>query len=131
MRFRKDSLLLAECEIYTFLLIVLCVTLIQTAKLCYLMIAPMFILMAIYPILFNEFIMITESGICCTKQEYTLWAFSWNEIAELRKSRRFRQNSIEIILPNEIQDNCSRQEYYFQMSRTAKTALQKYSSLVY
>lgn len=131
MRFRKDSLLLAECEIYTILLIVLCVTLIQTAKLCYLLIAPLFILLAIYPILFNEFILITESGICCTKQEYNLWTFSWNEIAELRESRRFRQNSIEIILPNEIQDNSTRQEYYFQMSRTAKTALQKYSPLVY
>ena len=125
MKFRKDSILLAECEIYTLLLGVLCISLIDLISWCFLFAVVLLILMVIYPFLLNEYILISEKGICCMKRTYTLWAFSWEEISELRKSRRFRQNSVEIIPLNARE--CNLQAYYFQLGPTAKAALQKYS----
>ena len=127
MKFRRHSILLAECEIYTFLLIVLCIFIIETVNWCCLLLALLLVLMAIYPFLFNEFVIITENGISCTKRKEVLWSFSWDEILELRQSQRFHQNSIEIILPNKIDSKHNGHEYYFQMGSTARTALQKYS----
>ena len=100
MRFRKHCSLLAECEIYTFLLAVLCVSMIEIHSWIVVITSIMLLLMAIYPILFNEYILISESGICCTKQQKIQWSFSWEDISELRKSRRFHQNSIDIIISN-------------------------------
>lgn len=125
MKFRKDSILLAECEIYTLLLGVLCISLIDIFSWCFWFAVVLLILMVIYPFALNEYILISESGICCMKRTDTLWAFSWEEISELRKSRRFRQNSIDIIPLNAREYNL--QVYYFQLGPTAKAALQKYS----
>ena len=125
MKFRKDSILLAECEIYTLLLGVLCISLIEIFSWCFWLVLVLLILMVIYPFVLNEYILISEKGICCMKRTDTLWAFSWEEISELRKSRRFRQNSVEIIPLNERK--CNLQAYSFQLGPTAKAALQKYS----
>ena len=126
MRFRKHCSLLAECEVYTFLLTVLCVAMIEIYSWYVMIISIMLILMAIYPILFNEYILISEGGICCTKQQKIQWSFSWEEISELRKSRRFRQNSIDIIISNALDSKYNFQEYYFQLGPTARAALRKY-----
>lgn len=126
MRFRKHCSLLAECEIYTFLLAVLCVSMIEIHSWIVVITSIMLLLMAIYPILFNEYILISESGICCTKQQKIQWSFSWEDISELRKSRRFHQNSIDIIISNTSDRKCNFQEYYFQLGPTAKAALRKY-----
>lgn len=125
MKFRKDSILLAECEIFTLLLGVLCISLIEIFSWCFWLVLVLLILMVIYPFVLNEYILISESGICCMKRTDTLWAFSWEEISELRKNRRFRQNSIEIIPLNARE--CNLQAYSFQLGPTAKAALQKYS----
>lgn len=125
MKFRKDSILLAECEIYTLLFGVLCISLIEIFSWCFWLVLVLLILMVIYPFVLNEYILISESGICCMKRTDTLWAFSWEEISELRKSRRFRQNSIDIIPLNAREYIL--QAYYFQLGPTAKAALQKYS----
>lgn len=126
MKFRKHCSLLAECEIYTFLLTVLCISLIEIHSWYVVIIGIMLMLMAIYPILFNEYILISESGICCTKHRKIQWSFSWEDIIELRKSRRFRQNSIDIIISNTLDSKYSFQEYYFQLGPTARAALRKY-----
>lgn len=126
MKFRKHCSLLAECEIYTFLLTVLCISMIEIYSWYVVIISIMLMLMAIYPILFNEYILISESGICCTKSRKIQWSFSWEDIIELRKSRRFRQNSIDIIVSNTLDSKYNFQAYYFQLGPTARTALRKY-----
>lgn len=127
MKFRKDSILLTECELYTFLLAVLCIFISKTVRWCCLLLVLLLMLMAVYPFLFNEFILITENGISCTKRKNIIWSFSWDEIIELRQSRRFHQKSIEIILSSKAENKHNRHEYYFQMGTTAKAALQMYS----
>lgn len=129
MKFRKDGILLAECEIYTFLMTVLCIFLIEPVKWCSLLLVLQLVLMVMYPFLFNEFVLITENGICCCKRKAILWSFSWDEIDELRPSQRFRQNAIEIILSNKAENKYPRHEYYFQMSSKAKISFEKYSKL--
>lgn len=130
MKFRKHSILLAEYEFYTFMLTILCVYINEILRFSGLLVIACLVLMAIYPLLFNEYITISEAGVCCIKRKETIWSFSWDEISELRKSRRFRHSSIEI-LPSDIPDQKNGlHEYYFQLGSTAKSALQKYCKLL-
>lgn len=129
MKFRKHCSLFAECEIYTFLLTVLCISIIEIHSWYVVIIGIPLLLMAIYPILFNEYILISENGICCTKRGKTQWSFSWEEISELRKSRRFHQSSVDIIVSHPLDSKNHFQKYYFQLGPTARAALRKYCNI--
>ena len=130
MKFRQHGILLAECEIYTFLMTVLCIILTESVEWCGLLLVLQLVLMVMYQFLFNEFVLITENGICCCKRKDMVWSFTWDEIEELRPSKRFRQNAIEIILFNKVENKYLGHEYYFQMSAKAKIAVEKYSKIL-
>lgn len=77
----------------------------------------------------DPYITIDEWGIICKTRKTMLWGFQWPEIEELRRSRRFRQPSLEIVLKEQTVMKENRKSVsgkFFQLGKTAKRALKQY-----
>jgi len=84
--------------------------------------------MSVNPKLHNEYISINEVGISCQKARKQLWAYKWEDIAELKKGSRFLMPSIEVIAYNKCGklEQYAHAEHYFQLSGVARKALKHY-----
>ena len=130
MTFRKNSLNFYESEIIYISVAILSLALIPTMglELSLVCMLPMTVFALITPALHREYITIDELGITCHKAGVTLWAYKWNDIAELRKSSRYKLPSIEV-LPYDRDGNpehFNTAGHYFQLGQGAKKALKKY-----
>ena len=89
---------------------------------------PFVALLLVNPTLHREYITIDENGISCLGARDQLWAFKWEDIADLKKSTYLRFAVIEIIAYDElsVQKQIPFRGYYFQLGRAAHKALKKY-----
>ena len=89
---------------------------------------PFAILIPVSPRLYNEFITINEAGISCEKAGTKLWTYTWDRVAELKKSFRFRTPSIEVITycKSGAPEPFALPNHYFQLGRAARKALKQY-----
>lgn len=128
--FRKNALLFYHSEIIYVVMVLLCLTLIPIygIVLSLLFAFPFVILILVNPKLHNEFIVIQEKGISCQKAGKQLWEYSWENIAELRKSTRFRMPSLEIIAYNKYgeKEQFALPNHYFQLGKAARCSIKKY-----
>jgi hypothetical protein len=71
-----------------------------------------------------------EQGVRCTERDKLLWDLSWSQIAEVRKTTRYRSRAVQLIPTVEPkQDLHTPQDQLFlgfQLSRKAKKALDTY-----
>lgn len=71
-----------------------------------------------------------EQGVRCTEGDKLLWDLSWSQIAEVRKTTRYRSRAVQLIPTVEPkQDLHTPQDQLFlgfQLSRKAKKALDTY-----
>ena len=128
MVFRKKSLLFYEYEILTAITIMalLGVTLIIKSALPLIYALPLTVLLFLGPkLFFNELITVNETGISCHKAGRQLWAFAWEDIAALQKNKHDRWPTMVIEASNSCGGPDSR-EYCFQLSKTAKKAIEQY-----
>lgn len=150
MTFRKDSLLFREHQIGFFAFAILCLVCIPILKifnisedtlaevilsLCFFLGFLLFgVLAMISSKQHNEFVTVNESGISCHKAGKLLWQYEWNEILALKRSQRYKLPSIEIVVQSPCigLDSCREIENarcsgdYFQLSRAAKEAIERY-----
>ena len=75
-----------------------------------------------------EFITIDETGISCRRSSNLLWSYQWEEIAQLKKGQRFLHPSVEVIVFDKQgnKEPFAGADKYFQLSKSAKTAIKKY-----
>ena len=130
MTFRKNLFLYYEMNIYSAVLLMACLFLIPVigmivSLLCTL---PFMMLLLLSAKLCDEFIAIDEMGISCYKSKELLWTYAWKEIAELKRSSRFRLPSVEIIRydANGKKEPFAMSNEYFQLSSAAKKAIKQY-----
>lgn len=136
MIFRKDSLLLYEQEIGIVFSSILSLVMIPIFKSLSITICALILIViaAVNPLSYNEFIQINKSGISCQKAGKQIWAYEWDDIVTLKKSRRYNMPSMEIVVSNKYRtlwpcqgiENAKYSGHYFQLSRTAKKALELY-----
>ncbi|MBE6747811.1 MAG: hypothetical protein E7557_01105 [Ruminococcaceae bacterium] len=75
----------------------------------------------------EEYILIDDTGISNHLKNDCLWKYSWDEIADLRISKRYRQKAIEIFLKStKEEDKLEYSHNYFQYGKKAKKALAIY-----
>lgn len=131
MTFRKNAIEFHQRYTYCLILIILNISLIPTLGLVLsiLFAAPFLGLALMSSKIESEFITINENGISCTNTEKKLWEYQWEEIAELRKSSRFRSPSVEVIIysRNREPEDYALPNQYFQLSKSAKEALSCYA----
>jgi len=131
MIFRKDSLLFYQSEIIYIIISVLCLTIIPILGLglSLMYMFPFVVLILINPKLYNEYITMNATGISCQKSGKQLWAYEWDSIVELKRSSRYLLPSVEIIVydKNGKPEQFARTNHYFQLGRTAKEAIKRYS----
>lgn len=130
MRFRKHSLLYCQNKIVFIItlgvgLLMIPVVGIVISLLCWL---PSAIFIVLNPFWHNEYIVIDENGIVCQQSGKQIWGYAWNEIAELRRSKRFRLPAIEVITYDKWgkPEEYALSNEYFQLCKAAKDALGKY-----
>ena len=130
MTFRKNALLFYERTVSCAFIVLLSLALIPfsgigTSLLCSF---PFVVLVLVTPLLEKEYITINEDGIECHKSGTLLWAFKWNEIAELRKSSRFLLPSIEVITYSKLgePEPFGTYDHYFQLGKEARKAVNQY-----
>lgn len=130
MTFRKDTFIYYELEILSIVMLLACLGLIPVLGIGFpLLNAVLFvILLLVNPRLQNEYITINEAGIICQKSGTQLWAYEWDQIAELRKSSRYRMPSVDVITycKSGKPEPFSLPNHYFQLGRTARKALKQY-----
>lgn len=130
MVFRKDSILHYEIQIFSTIMVVVCLFLIPIlgGELSLMCAFPFIILLLGNCKSNREYITINETGITCQVSGKQLWAYRWEHIAELRKSSRFRMPSIEVIVysKNGEPEQFARPNHYFQLGKKAKDALRRY-----
>ena len=126
MTFRKDYLLLKQERICFICMIVMCLFFIPTygIEISLVLELTFTILLLATPKLHNEHITIDEMGITCHTPKSQIWSYKWEDIAELKRSSRFRLPSMEVIPKNSRLHAPS--NHYFQLSKKAKDALKKY-----
>lgn len=133
MKFRKTSLLFCQSTICYTSFILLCATLIPVLGLglSFFYAIPFILLALVNPRFHNEFITIDESGISCNQAQKQIWAYTWNNIAFLKKSSRFLMPAIEVITYDKFgkPELFSLPNHYFQLGRTAKKAIRQYCEL--
>lgn len=79
------------------------------------------------PKLYNKNVTIDEKGISCQQGNEQLWSFLWDEIECLQRSSRYCMPSLEIKVKQDgVSGKIAPIHLYFQLSRAAKAALQKY-----
>jgi hypothetical protein len=75
-------------------------------------------------------IVMDEQGVRCTERDKLLWDLSWSQIAEVRKTTRYRSRAVQLIPTVEPkQDLHTPQDQLFlgfQLSKSAKIALKTY-----
>lgn len=87
-------------------------------------------LLCAIPRLYKETITIDEKGITCQCGDRRIWSFLWEEIECLQRSSRYCMPSLEIrVKHNGASEKNVPIHLYFQLSRTARVALQKYQPL--
>ena len=129
MIFRKDSLMFYQSEIYYILATLLCLALAPIlGGYILFFLFPFLVLILVNPKLHNEFIAINEAGISCQRSGKQLWAYEWDNFAELKRSSRFLMPSIEVIVYNKHgePEQFARPNQYFQLGRTAREAIKRY-----
>ena len=71
-----------------------------------------------------------DRGVRCTERDKLLWDLSWSQIAEVRKTTRYRSRAVQLIPTVEPkQDLHTPQDQLFlgfQLSKSAKIALKTY-----
>lgn len=86
------------------------------------------ILIALNPIIHNEFVTINDNGIACQKKGKLIWEYRWENIIKLKRSSRYRMPSIEIVTDNTTKELTpyDYSQHYFQLGRTAHKAIELY-----
>lgn len=130
MTFRQDSLNFYQCKIAGVVMLITSLALIPMLgvgySLLFVILSVIFILLN--PKLYKTYITINEIGILCHASGQQLWAYEWDSIAELKRSRRYLLPSIEVI----TYDKDGKTEpfagihKYFQLGKEAKEALRRY-----
>lgn len=129
MTFRKDSITFYESQIAFVFFLILSLYLMPTIGfgLSFIFIFIIFFILFVDPRLKSEFITINETGIFCCKSGEQIWAYTWDDIAELHRSSRFRQPSVEIVVYSSRKPGLYKiTGDYFQLNRTARKAVEKY-----
>ena len=71
-----------------------------------------------------------EQGVRCTESDKLLWDLSWSQIAEVRKTTRYRSRAVQLVPIEEPKQDLHIPQAHpflgFQMSRSAKIALKTY-----
>ena len=71
-----------------------------------------------------------EQGVRCTERDKLLWDLSWSQIAEVRKTTRYRSRAVQLVPIEEPKQDLhipqSQLFLGFQLSRKAKKALDTY-----
>lgn len=130
MKFKQNSILFWEINITMFIFAVLSIVIViiygKSSIGIGIFLAILFLGVAVFhSFLERKFITINENGIACQKGEKVLWQYKWAEIQKLKKSNRFRNPSVEIILKNQ-QEPYGETDYYFQLGFKAKKAVKMY-----
>ena len=130
MKFRKNSLLFYQSEIFYIFMVILCSILIPILgeTMSILSMVPFIILILVNPKLYNEFITIDETGISCQKSGKQIWIYGWDSIEKLKRSSRFLLPSIEVIVYNKYREskNFASSDQYFQLGKIARKAIKQY-----
>lgn len=99
MYFLQHSIMTYESRIITFSLFVTSLILNLFADMhLWLMSIFFFVIGLLFYFADNETIHINENGISCFTKRKILWTFNWNEIEELRKSKRQFYPTLELSL---------------------------------
>lgn len=133
MTFRQNELFLKEFVFCTLLMTVLTVITIMFTET---MLWPMLIgctacgLSCILTWRTEPTITMDEHGVRCTQQGKLLWDLSWSQIAEVRKTTRYRSRAVQLIPTVEpkqgLQPPQNQLFLGFQLSKSAKIALRTY-----
>ena len=71
-----------------------------------------------------------EQGVRCTERDKLLWDLSWSQIAEVRKTTRYRSRAVQLVPIEEPKQDLHIPQAHpflgFQMSKSAKIALKTY-----
>ena len=71
-----------------------------------------------------------DQGVRCTERDKLLWDLSWSQIAEVRKTTRYRSRAVQLIPTVEPKQDLHTPQSQlflgFQLSRKAKKALDTY-----
>ena len=71
-----------------------------------------------------------EQGVRCTERDKLLWDLSWSQIAEVRKTTRYRSRAVQLVLIEEPKQDLHTPQSQlflgFQLSKSAKIALKTY-----
>ena len=71
-----------------------------------------------------------DQGVRCTERDKLLWDLSWSQIAEVRKTTRYRSHAVQLVPIEEPKQDLHIPQAHpflgFQMSRSAKIALKTY-----
>lgn len=130
MTFRKNSLLFYQRTVFFVIFILLFLAMIPFSGLGLSLLCafPFVVLVLVNPLFEKEYITINEDGIKCQEAGKQLWAFRWNEIAELRKSSRFLLPSMEVIPYSKSgePEPFGTYDHYFQLGKEAKKAVNQY-----
>ena len=134
MTFRKNATNFYQSEfiyIFTVLLslVLIFIPAFNEIQIIFFVSACLFALLAVInPKLYNEFITIDETGISCRRADKILWSYHWDEIAQLKKGQRFLHPSVEVIVFDKQgnKEPFAGADKYFQLSKSAKTAIKKY-----
>lgn len=134
MTFRKNATNFYQSEfiyIFTVLLslVLIFIPAFNEIQIIFIVSACLFALLAVInPKLYNEFITIDETGISCRRADKILWSYHWDEIAQLKKGQRFLHPSVEVIVFDKQgnKEPFAGADKYFQLSKSAKTAIKKY-----
>lgn len=131
MTFRQNALLITEYRIMLCVLILSSLMLIPAATTYAIMLVLLFtVLLLLTPQLCGVFITMNEEGITAYRGKKQLWVYNWEQIKALKKSNRYLLPSVEIIATEYAQrQNLYCGNYYFQLGKIAKEALQKYCQL--
>ena len=71
-----------------------------------------------------------EQGVRCTERDKLLWDLSWSQIAEVRKTTRYRSRAVQLVPIEEPKQDLHIPQAHpflgFQLSKAAKIALKTY-----
>lgn len=131
MSFRKDRLLIVQQEIvlvFCAVLSILVIPLTGVVILSLLFMLMFIVLALVTPLTYGDIIIMNEDGIICKRANKQMWVHQWEDVAALQRSSRYRLPSIEIVVyimhGGQMQTELS--GHYFQLSKTAKSAIKQY-----
>ena len=130
MTFRKNCLLFIEGQILCTFMIASCLATIPVLGFWFslVLMIPFIALALVNPKIQNEYITIDDIGVRCFQGAALVWSYGWDDIAELRKSSRYKLPSIDVI----VFDRFGKPEpyaldgQYFQTCKVARKAIDQY-----